>query len=120
MAKSIQANLTYSIDTGVKPINETMEKGNLKRKYTGVFEEHAVTVHNGRPLRDDFVLDYHGFKFVDHPTRVRDFYDPDELKSVYYPEMVKLIKDTSSNEAQEDKINQLTEDIKKHLDSLSL
>tara|TARA_Y100001970_G_scaffold250037_1_gene321345 strand:- start:30594 stop:30884 length:291 start_codon:yes stop_codon:yes gene_type:complete len=33
---------------------------------------------------------------------------------------LKLIKDTSSNEAQEDKINQLTEDIKKHLDSLSL
>ena len=95
MTESIKANLTYSVDTGVKPVNETMEQGNLKRKNTGVFKEHAVTVHNGRPLRDKFVLDDHGFRFVDHPTRVRDFHDPDELKSVYYPEMEQLVKDAS-------------------------
>ena len=64
MTESIKANLTYSVDTGVKPVNETMEQGNLTRKYTGVFKEHAVTVHNGRPLRDNFVLDQHGFRFV--------------------------------------------------------
>ena len=64
MTESIRANLTYSVDTGVKPVNETMEQGNLERKYTGVFKEHAVTVHNGRPLRDKFVLDEHGFSFV--------------------------------------------------------
>ena len=95
MTESIKANLTYSVDTGVKPVNETMEQGNLERKYTGVFKKHAVTVHNGRPLRDKFVLDEHGFRFVDQPTRVRNFHDPDELKSVYYPEMEQLVKDAS-------------------------
>ena len=40
---SIIAPLTYSVDTGEKPVNETMEKGNLDRKYTGVFETHDMS-----------------------------------------------------------------------------
>ena len=95
MSESIQASLTYSVDTGVKPVNETMEKGNLERRYTGVSEDHLVTVHNGRHLQDGFLLDEHGFRFVAHETRVRDFYDPVELKSVYYPEVEQLIRNSS-------------------------
>ena len=95
MPKQLQANLTYSVDTGVKPVNETMEEGNLERRYTGIFEEHTVTLYNGRLLRDKFLLDEHGFNFVDHQTQVQDFYDSNELKSVYFPEVEKLIKRTS-------------------------
>ena len=91
----LQATLMYSVDNGVKPVNETMEEGNLERKYTGVFEEHTVTLHNGRLLRHEFLLDQHGFRFVDHPTEVQDFYNLDELKSVYFREVEQLIKRTS-------------------------
>ena len=95
MLESIKASLTYSVDTGVKPINETMEEGNILRKYTGQSAEHLMTLHNGRLTRDHFVLDKQGFEFVDHNTTVTNFYDLDELKTIYYPEMEKLIKDTS-------------------------
>ena len=44
---SIQAPLTYSVDTGDKPVNETMEEGNIERKYTGVFDVHVMTILNG-------------------------------------------------------------------------
>jgi len=92
---SIQARLTYSVDTGEKPVNQTMEEGNLERKYTGIFEEHTVALHNGRSRRNEFDLDQHGFEFLDHETRVRDFLDPEELKNVYYPEVEELIKQVS-------------------------
>jgi len=34
----------------------------------------------------------HGFRFPAHETKVKDFYDEDEIRRVYYPEMVELIK----------------------------
>ncbi len=57
MLESIKASLTYSVDTGVKPINETMGEGNIRRKYTGQSAEHLMTLHNGRLTKDHFVLD---------------------------------------------------------------
>jgi hypothetical protein len=38
------------------------------------------------------VLERHGFRFVRHDTRVKEFYDEDEIRRVYYPEMEALIK----------------------------
>lgn len=90
---AIKAVLTYSVDTGEKPVNQTMEEGNMARIYTGEFAAHEMQVTNGRPRRDRFDLDVHGFEFVDHPTAMKDFYDIEELKSSYYPEIEQLIKD---------------------------
>ncbi len=42
---------------------------------------------------EDFSLEREGFVFVNHETKVKDFYDEDELRSVYYPEMERLVKD---------------------------
>ena len=91
---NIKANLTYCVDTGVKPVNETMGEGNPVPNYSGKSKNHLVTLQNGRLIQDKFVLDDHGFQFIVHPTKVRDFYDKDELKKIYYPEMEQLIKDT--------------------------
>ena len=91
----ISAKLVYSVDTGEKPVNETMEAGNLERKYTGVFEEHIMNIQNGRPRAGEFCLDKHGFEFVCQQTEVSDFLDPDQLADVYYPEVRKLIQNVS-------------------------
>jgi hypothetical protein len=91
----ITAALTYAIDTGEKPVNETFGPGNIRRRTTGLKEERPVEIRDGRPLAEGFSLDENGFVFVSHPTRVGDFFDPDELKSVYYPEAEQLIKRVS-------------------------
>ena len=54
-----------------------------------------VTIHNGRPHAKDFVLERHGFHFVCHDTKVENFYDEDQIRRVYYPEMEALIKSES-------------------------
>ncbi len=89
---SIEAVMTYAIDTGEKHVNETMGPGNMNRARQGPVENHTVTLTDGRALRDTFDLEVHGFEFVDHPTAMTDFFDADELKSVYYREVEELVK----------------------------
>jgi hypothetical protein len=91
----IEARLVYAVDTGEKLINQTMEPGNMDRKVTGTYRDHAVHIRDGRPLRDSFDLDVHGFVFVDHPTAVPDFYVPENVSSIYYPEAEKLLLETT-------------------------
>ena len=92
---AITAELSYAIDTGEKPVNETFGPGNIRRRTTGASERRAVEIRNGRPLAGRFSLDENGFEFVRHATRVADFFDADQLKTVYYPEVEQLIKDVS-------------------------
>lgn len=87
----VHAALNYLIRTGEKPVNETGGKDGLMRKTTGTFARHLMPIHDGRPLRDTFTLDTSGFELADHPTAMRDFFDPGELRRVYYPEMERLI-----------------------------
>jgi hypothetical protein len=54
-----------------------------------------MTVRNGRPIVGELSLDEQGFVFVEHKTRVSDFFNPTQLESVYYQEIEKLIKTTS-------------------------
>ena len=95
---TITAELTYAIRTATKPVNETFGPANTMRKRTGATKLEPMTIKDGRPLRDTFDLDVHGFEFVDHPTKMKDFLDADELKSVYYKEVEELIKAVSGAE----------------------
>ncbi len=90
--QEIEAELFYAVDTGVKPVNETMGPGDMSRKRTGIREKHKMTVRDGRPLIGSFDLEEHGFEFVDHPTKMTDFFNPEQLADIYYPEVEKLIK----------------------------
>ena len=40
-----------------------------------------MKMHNGRLETDRFKLDRDGFRFVAHPTKMRDFYDEDEIRA---------------------------------------
>ena len=86
----VNAALNYIFDTGVKPVAESYGPGiGLLRHNTSTFDPQIVPIHDGRQER--FSLDTSGFALVDHPTAVKDFYDADELRTVYYPEMEQLI-----------------------------
>ncbi|HSD41185.1 MAG TPA: CmcJ/NvfI family oxidoreductase [Burkholderiales bacterium] len=92
---ALTAEITYAVDTGEKPVNETFGPGNIRRRNVGARERRPVRIENGRPRVAAFALDASGFAFVDHPTAVRDFFDPAELKAVYYPEVERLVSAVS-------------------------
>src|SRR5215470_3157081 len=91
----ITAGLHYTLDTGVKPVNETFGPNNIRRREIGEHDVRQMTIRDGRPLAGELDLDVNGFEFVGHRTRVRDFFDADELKRVYYPEVEVLVKEVS-------------------------
>jgi hypothetical protein len=92
---SVQAALNYLIDTGEKPVTYTTKPGTTPEQRSGSYEKHTVTIQNGRPIIDQFSLEREGFVFVNHETKVKDFYNEEEVRSVYYPEMEQLVKDLS-------------------------
>ena len=51
-----------------------------------------MPIHNARLHSDPFVLDREGFRFVRHDTAVADFFDEDQVRRVYYPEIEALVK----------------------------
>jgi hypothetical protein len=87
----VTAVVNYSRDTGEKPVSETGGPDGLTRTYRAAFEPRTVTITNGRPHRSEYRLDECGFQLADHPTAMTDFFDPDELAAVYYPEAAALI-----------------------------
>lgn len=92
---SVETSLMYLVDTGEKPVSHSNAPGTTPIQHRGRYEERPVTVHDGRSMVDRFSLDRQGFVFVKHETKVKDFYDEAELRSVYYPEMERLVKETS-------------------------
>ena len=92
---ALTADIPYIIDTGEKLINETFGPNNIRRHRTGTQELRPMEIRDGRAIAAELDLERHGFIFVEHRTRVKDFFDPEELKSVYYPEVERLIKETS-------------------------
>jgi hypothetical protein len=95
-APVVTAGIPYTVDTGEKLVNETFGPNNVHRRKTGTSDLRSMNVRNGRLHAREFSLDGNGFVFVEHKTRVRDFFDIEELKAVYYPEVERLIKDLSS------------------------
>ncbi len=89
---TIEATLNYIVDDGTKVFTITAGPGGQDVRSGGTPDPHRVVMHNGRPHAKDFILDRNGFRFVQHDTKVADFYDESEIKRVYYPEMEALIK----------------------------
>lgn len=89
----VEAAMTYSVDTGSKPVSGSTLPGGRVVQHEGRLEDHVVAIHDARPLRATLSLDAQGFMLVERPTAVADFYDADALRAVYYPEIEALVKD---------------------------
>jgi hypothetical protein len=89
---TIEVTLNYIVDDGSKIFTVTAGPGGQDVRSGGTQDPRRVTIHNGRPRARELSLDRNGFCFVRHDTKVENFYDEDEIRRVYYPEMEALIK----------------------------
>src|ERR1700693_4972122 len=88
------AELHYLIRTAEKPTRYAMEPPPGVPSSNGIDDPHTVLIEDARGREPEFTLDRNGFTLIKAPTAVRNFYDPDEIKSVYYPEVERLLRDT--------------------------
>ncbi len=54
-------------------------------------EAHQMRIHDLRPVSAELDLDIQGFALVEQRSAVRDFWDDDEVRRVYYPEAERFI-----------------------------
>ncbi len=87
----VEADLTYLVDTGARPVTTMppLTGGEIRR--TGTYAPYRVAIHNARPIAGSLSLDRQGFTLTRHDTNVADFHDEDEVRRVYYPEMARLV-----------------------------
>jgi hypothetical protein len=88
----VNARLNYLADATPKPVNYDYDPPAGIPRRSGKYVEHSVAVRNGREVLSKLSLDTNGFVLTEHETAVKDFYDSDEVKSVYYPEVERLLK----------------------------
>jgi len=92
MSDLLTVDIPYTIPTGETLVNESFGPNNIHGRRSGTVELKKVGIRNGRTLAEQLSLDEQGFVFVPHPTKVTDFFDEQQLKSVYYPEIEQLIR----------------------------
>lgn len=93
---AVEALLNYLIDTGEKPASYGgISFAVSEQKRTGKYQQYKMPVYDGRAAADRLSLEREGFIFVKHETKVKDFFDEAEVRSVYYPETEQLVKRNS-------------------------
>jgi hypothetical protein len=88
----IEAALNYVAPAGEKPVAYAYQPPPGVPWSTGEADEHATIIHNLRPAASEFLLDDVGFQLLTHRSAVRNFWDEEEIKRVYYPESMALLK----------------------------
>ena len=94
--ESIEGVLNYLSENTEAPASYGgMSQKEADRKRKGKYEGHKVTIRNARLMADTLSLEREGFVLVPHDTQMKDFYDEEEVRTVYYKETEELVKKTS-------------------------
>src|SRR5260221_7434484 len=88
----ILADMNYLPPMAERPRNYTFEPPPGVPRSNITNESHRVPINDMRPLAGMLSLDANGFALVHHESAVHDFFDEDEVRRVYYPEVEQVLK----------------------------
>ena len=88
----VEAELNYLSPSTTHPRTYTYDPPAGEPRTTIVNDPHLIEIVNARPILSEVSLDEEGFNLVEHRSAVRDFYDDDEVRGVYYAEAEQLLK----------------------------
>lgn len=88
-ATYVEAPLRYTARTAETAVLYEFDR----ERSTHIFDTRPTRVWNARLLDPAPALERNGFTLVRHETRVADFYDPDQVRGIYYPEAERIVRD---------------------------
>jgi hypothetical protein len=91
----VTADLNYLGPLRERPRTFTYEPPSGEPRSNIVPEPHALPIHDVRSVADSVSLDREGFALVRQHSAVKDFYDDEEVKRLYYREAEQLIKNVT-------------------------
>lgn len=89
----VKADLNYLAPLKERPRTYAYEPSNGEARTNIISEPHVLPIHDARPITESVSLDVEGFELVRQKSAVKDFYDDEEVRRVYYPEAELLLKD---------------------------
>lgn len=94
----IEASFNYLVPMAEKPVAYTYEPPPGIPQRNAQYAPHRLAVRDGRRFAAGLSLDREGFLLAAHETAVTDFYDDAEVVRVYYPEVERLMRETTGAE----------------------
>jgi hypothetical protein len=88
----VETTMNYLADTSVKPVTYNPPPGTGEQRRVGNYGTFPVRVQDARPIADRLDLDREAFALVRRDTAVKNFYDENEVREVYYKEVEDLLK----------------------------
>jgi hypothetical protein len=88
----VVADMNYLVPMDERPRNYTFEPPVGVPRSNAEHAAHAVRIRDARPIAGAVSLDANGFALVQHKSAVRDFFDDEEVRRVYYPEVEAIVK----------------------------
>ena len=93
---AVEALINYLVETEEKPESYGgIRQTEADRQRKGKYVEHKMPVYDARTVANQLSLEREGFILVRHETKVKNFYDEAEVRSIYYQETEELVKQTS-------------------------
>jgi hypothetical protein len=78
-----------------RPRNYTFDPPPRVPRSNSTHEAHIVSIHDARVIASDIALDREGFAVLNYRSDVRDFWDEDEVRRVYYPEVQRVMAEAT-------------------------
>ena len=89
--RHVEAELNYLSRMTERPRNYAFDPPPGIPRSNTAHETHRVPVYDVRDIASDVSLDQEGFQLLRHASAVRNFYDENEIRTVYYPEAERVI-----------------------------
>lgn len=91
----VEAELNYMTPMTARPSYLAYDPDPGEARSNMTPDPHKVSIYDMRPIQHELDLDREGFGLVEQRSAVKDFWDNDEVRRVYYPEAEQFIKDVT-------------------------
>jgi hypothetical protein len=93
-SRPLTATLHYLKRGAEKPTRYVEDPPPGVPQWNGIDDPRQIAIEDARGHEGEFTLDRNGFQLVKAASKVGDFYAPEEVERIYYPEIEKLLRDT--------------------------
>ena len=93
--RTLTAPLNFMLPMAEKPFSYNYDPGPGVTLRNSEMVTHNVPLHDARPVNDALSLDREGFVLLQHSTAATDLYDEATIRSVYYPECERLMREAT-------------------------
>jgi hypothetical protein len=89
---TVEAELNYLVPMANRPRNYACDPPAGVARSNAAYEPHRLPIHDARTISQDVSLDREGFAILRHRSAVRDFWNDEDVRRTYYPEVESLVK----------------------------